>query len=79
MLKGFKGIAINGFSEDACKLIAIELNKKLPESAFELMGILADMGTTALVTIDKDILIVTNVNSLIDEEPEVVNDNQTRL
>ena len=71
MLKGYKGIAINGFSKDACELIAIELNKKLPESAFELMGILADIGAMALVTIDKDILIVTNVNSLIDEESKV--------
>lgn len=60
-------INVQGFLRKACRLIAEEMNENPPKNAFELSDLIAGMGATVCVTIDKEKLIVTNMTGLFDK------------
>ncbi len=63
----FNRIIFRDFKEEAALLILEESKEQKPADEFQMAGMLADLGTQALVKAYGNVCVLTNIKGLYDE------------
>ena len=61
MLDDYKEIKLIGFCEEAAWLVHRKINEQQPESIFELVEMITDLGATIALTLSDEVVYIINL------------------